>query len=48
MFVQVQVPVDYYNDDELAAFHEVIDNEACMRQCREKEVREGGGGGGGG
>ena len=37
--VQVQVPVDYYEDQELAVFHEVIAKEACMRKCKDKEVK---------
>ena len=37
-WLQVQVPVDYYADEELAVFHEVIGRDACLRRCKEKEV----------
>ena len=36
---QVEVPHDYHHDQEFAVFHAVIAMEACMRKCKEKEVR---------
>ena len=38
VLLQVKVPMDYYEDQELAFFHEVIAKETCMRKCRDKEV----------
>ncbi|CAI8019392.1 Prolyl 3-hydroxylase 1 [Geodia barretti] len=35
---KVKVPVDYYDDQELAVFHEIIARETCIRNCRDKEV----------
>ena len=35
----MKVPVDYYDDQELAVFHEIIARETCIRNCRDKEVR---------
>ena len=31
--------MDYYDDQELAVFHEIIARETCIRNCRDKEVR---------
>lgn len=35
----MEVPMDYYNDPELALFHEIIAKETCMRTCKDREVK---------
>lgn len=36
----MQVPTDYYHSQELTVFHQLVAVEACLRRCKEKEVRE--------
>lgn len=36
----MQVPTDYYHHQELTVFHQLVAVEACLRRCKEKEVRE--------
>ena len=31
--------MDYYNDPELALFHDIIAKETCMRTCKDREVK---------
>ena len=31
--------MDYYDDQELDVFHEIIARETCVRNCRDNEVR---------
>ena len=33
------MPADYYDDQELVVFHEVIAKETCMRKCKDNLVR---------
>ena len=37
--IQVRVPADYHDDQELVVFHEVIAKETCMRKCKDNLVR---------
>ena len=35
---QFQVPKDYYQDEELAVFHNVVGMEACIHKCKKEKV----------